>query len=343
MPAPRARLARLARLVPAVAVGLVFALGTQPALARATATLDGASPAETVPTTAAAVIAAATGALTVTAGDVRYVTAWTAIRTAADDDAAAEVTVGPRYKLVLTGATATDDGATWLQVTWTSPSRHGSGWIRAASTSTVRPDGTLAQASVSALSTSLASYLAKYGSRVGVEVEDVTGRTLYSYNASGTFITASSVKVSIMLAVMARAEAAGRSLTTTEKSLLTVMIEQSSNSAASALYAEIGGRAGLASWARKFGISGLVPEGAGASWGYTTIHPSTMVAILEKLRLGRLTNSTDRAYALSLMRHVISSQRFGVGTGSPSGATVAMKNGWVPGPDGLWAVNSSGS
>ena len=285
---------------------------------------------------------AADATVDLTAGTVRYATLWVSIRTAADDDAAVEVTVGPRYKVVLTGATASADGVTWLQVTWTSPSRHGTGWIPASASSTTRPAGTNASASVNALSTTLAAYLAGYGSKVGVEVLDVTRNVVYTADASGTFITASSVKVPIMLAVMARAEAAHRSLTSAEKSLLTAMIERSDNSAASTLYARIGGRAGLVAWARKFGISGLVPEGAGRSWGYTTIHPSTMVAILERLRLGRLTNATDRTYALSLMRHVISTQRFGVGTGSPTGATVEMKNGWVPGPDGLWAVNSSG-
>ena len=32
----------------------------------------------------------------------------------------------------------------------------------------------------------------------------------------------------------------------------------------------------------------------------------------------------------------------GVGDTAPSGATVAMKDGWLPGPDSLWAMNSSG-
>jgi hypothetical protein len=145
-----------------------------------------------------------------------------------------------------------------------------------------------------------------------------------------------------MLAVMARAEAAHRSLTSTEKRLLTAMIERSDNSAASTLYQLIGGRSGLAAWARRFHLTGLVPEGAGGGWGYTTIHPSTMATILDRLQAHHLVDAADRSYALYLMRHVISSQRFGVGTGSPSGATVAMKNGWVVGPDGEWAVNSSG-
>jgi hypothetical protein len=49
-----------------------------------------------------------------------------------------------------------------------------------------------------------------------------------------------------------------------------------------------------------------------------------------------------RALALNLMESVESDQQIGVGTTAPAGATVAMKDGWVGGPDGLWVMNSSG-
>jgi len=42
------------------------------------------------------------------------------------------------------------------------------------------------------------------------------------------------------------------------------------------------------------------------------------------------------------MRHVQLDQQRGVGDTAPRGATVALKDGWVIAPDGLWAVNSSG-
>ena len=326
--------------VPAAAtsVALDASLGTTETTSTAAATANSGPSAAA----ATAKTAATNSSSTDVAGTTRYVTAWTSIRTSPANGAAVEVTVGSRFPVILTGAKASDDGVTWLAVRWKSPSRHGTGWIRASATSTVRPAGTDARASINALSKSLATYLAGHGSRVGVEVLDVTRGVVYTSNADGTFITASSIKVPIMLAVMARAETAGRSLTATERRLLTAMIERSDNNAATALYNEVGRRSGLAAWARKFRISGLVPEGAGGGWGYSTIHPSTMITILERLRSGRLVSSKDRAYALYLMRHVISSQRFGVGTGSPTRATVAMKNGWVVGPDGHWAVNSSG-
>ena len=42
------------------------------------------------------------------------------------------------------------------------------------------------------------------------------------------------------------------------------------------------------------------------------------------------------------MKNVEPDQRVGVGDTAPPNATVALKDGWVTGYDGLWAVNSSG-
>ena len=39
---------------------------------------------------------------------------------------------------------------------------------------------------------------------------------------------------------------------------------------------------------------------------------------------------------------MVSSQRWGVGDTAPRGSVVAVKNGWVVGPDERWAVNSTG-
>lgn len=272
----------------------------------------------------------------------RWAIAWTAVRAAADGDATVRVTVGPRYPLAPTGASESTAGVTWLEVSWTSPSRHGRGWVREDATTETEPDAGEARAGINALSATLADSLADLGKRVGVVVQDTSRGVVYSYNPDGAFITASSIKVPIMLAVMARAEDAGRALTAGEKTLLTAMIEQSDNDAASSLYRTVGGRTGMAAWASRFGIEGFVPEAGTGHWGYSTIRPSTMASILERLRTGGLANKANSAYARYLMEHVIASQRFGVGTGSPKGSTVAMKNGWVVGPDGLWAVNSSG-
>ena len=67
-----------------------------------------------------------------------------------------------------------------------------------------------------------------------------------------------------------------------------------------------------------------------------------MVNLLTLLYEGRILRARDRHLAFSLMEHVEADQQVGVGDTAPPGALVAMKDGWVTAPDGLWAVNSSG-
>jgi hypothetical protein len=43
-----------------------------------------------------------------------------------------------------------------------------------------------------------------------------------------------------------------------------------------------------------------------------------------------------------MMEHVVAYERWGVSSGVPSGVVVALKNGWVPLPSGLWQINSIG-
>ncbi len=172
-------------------------------------------------------------------------------------------------------------------------------------------------------------------------VYDVTHHRYSTYNAPGQFITASSMKVPILLTFLNMIEWQGRGPTNREMGLLTTMIENSNNASASALYyGEIGGAAGVTRFFQRIGITGLYPNPN--AWGYSLITPLTMVNLLTRLYQGTILTAHDRNLALSLMERVEADQRGGVGDTAPIGATVAMKDGWVIGPDGLWAVNSSG-
>jgi beta-lactamase class A len=149
------------------------------------------------------------------------------------------------------------------------------------------------------------------------------------------------MKVPIMLTFLDMAEQQGREPTDDEMGLLTSMIENSDNDAASALYyGEIGGATGVARYLHKIGITGLDPDPD--AWGYSLITPMAMVNLLTLLYQGQILTAHDRQIALDLMENVEGDQQMGVGDTAPEGATVAMKDGWVPGPDGLWAMNSSG-
>jgi hypothetical protein len=50
----------------------------------------------------------------------------------------------------------------------------------------------------------------------------------------------------------------------------------------------------------------------------------------------------SRAYELTLMRHVIPLDYWGITTGPTAGTSVAVKNGWVPIVSDNWQINSIG-
>lgn len=190
------------------------------------------------------------------------------------------------------------------------------------------------------LSANLSTYLPKVDPNVGVEVYDLTNQRSYTHNNSAQFLTGSSAKVPIMLAFLAMTEKQDRQPDADEMNLLTTMIENSNNDSATALYDEINDAAGLSSYLQQIGVSGLEPDND--AWGYSLITPHAMVDLLTQLYNGTILTASDRAMAFHLMQNIESDQRWGVGDTAPVGATVSMKNGWLPGPDGLWTVNTSG-
>ncbi len=173
------------------------------------------------------------------------------------------------------------------------------------------------------------------------EVYDVTRGRYLNYYGFDEYYMGSSIKVPIMLTFFNMIERQGRGISAHEWFLLTTMIENSNNDSAFELYhSEIGGAAGVAQYLQNIGISGMFPNDA--AFGYSLTTPYAMVRLLTRLYFGGIVSSYHRSLALSLMENVEADQRWGVGYSAPFGATVAMKNGWLPGPDGLWNVNSSG-
>ena len=118
------------------------------------------------------------------------------------------------------------------------------------------------------------------------------------------------------------------------------MIEHSDNNAAQLIFDRLGGSAGQAAFYQRIGVTGYVANPYG--WGWASLPPIGQVTVLTLLQEGKILTAKDRAYALNLMTHIEADQHMGVGETLPPGATVAMKDGWVPAPDGLWAINTSG-
>jgi beta-lactamase class A len=259
---------------------------------------------------------------------------------AAPGSTTATVHLGMNYPLTLTGTAQWVEGMPWYKVSWRSPSRSGSGWLPATAVTLTSPGTGAAWASFDVLSPDLAAYLNGLGSHAGAVVYDVTRGTYYTYNAQGQFIMASSAKVPIMLTFLSTTEGQERAPDDNEQYLLTTMIENSNNDSAQALFDEIGGTGPMTSFMQRVHVAGMSfdPD----AWGWSTTSPLAMVNLLTLLHDGQVLTAQDRALALNLMENIESDQQVGVGDTAPSGATVAMKDGWVQDQNGQWAVNSSG-
>lgn len=249
--------------------------------------------------------------------------------------------IGQNFPLTLVGDIASVNGKQWYHVQWSAPEGINSGWVQAAAVTFTSPGNVPANADFDVLSPDLAAYLSNLGSNAGAVVYDLTRQRYYTYNSNGQFLTASSMKVPIMLTFLDMLESQGQQIDDQHMNLLTTMIENSNNDSASELYFnEIGGATGITNFMQKVGISGLQPDAT--AWGYSLITPQAMVNLLTYLYQGKILTAQDRTLALNLMENVEADQQSGVGDTAPSQATVAMKDGWVPGPDNLWAMNTSG-
>lgn len=249
--------------------------------------------------------------------------------------------IGQNFPLTARGDVSWTTSGLWYHVQWKTRGNQGSGWTPAlAMTFTAPAHGSPAWGGFDALSADLQAYLNSQGDNASAVVYDVTRGQYYTYNVDGQFIMASSAKVPIMLTFLTMTEAQGREPDDNEMYLLTTMIENSDNDSAQALFDEVGGAPAMSSFLNSVGVGGIAPNADG--WGYSTTTPLAMVQLLTLLHQGKVLNAQDRSLAFNLMENIEPDQQTGVGDTAPNGATVAMKDGWVPGPDNLWAMNSSG-
>ena len=160
-------------------------------------------------------------------------------------------------------------------------------------------------------------------------------------NSSAHFDSASVVKVTILSALLRKAQERHRSLTQTEAALATEMITESDNDAASDLWADVGPYdlqhfLNLAHMTQTY-------LGPGPYWGLTQITAYNEVLLL-RLLLNRnaVLDTRSRDYVLDLMARVIPSQRWGVPVGAPTSLTVHVKNGWLPLLTHGWRIHSIG-
>ncbi len=193
------------------------------------------------------------------------------------------------------------------------------------------------------LSADIPKALAGRAGAHAVSVYDRRTGTTCNLNGGTHFQSASVVKVTILSALLRKAQDAHRGLTAHEKDLATKMITKSDNDAASALWNEVG-QAGIKHFLSLAGMGATTIDGTGY-WGKTHITSTDQLKLLKLLTTnGSVLTPASRSYVLGLMSKVVSGQRWGTPAGAPSGTNVHVKNGWVNRNDGVgWRVNSLGT
>ena len=177
----------------------------------------------------------------------------------------------------------------------------------------------------------------------------VTGERFVDGRTSGMF-TASAYKLLCLSALLIHRSPA--SLSDAEVASAEAAIEHSDNVAGYQLFLDIGGRPGLTSAIRTFGMTHTVAGGSDPT--FTTTSAADYLTLLGALT-GTMRDdplsSKARSFILNLMGQVESDQRWGVGSAADRDTSFYNKNGWLsigddngPGEDddGLWAVTSAG-
>ncbi|WP_223148661.1 serine hydrolase [Aeromicrobium ginsengisoli] len=168
-----------------------------------------------------------------------------------------------------------------------------------------------------------------------------TGETLSYGDAS--FDTASIVKVDILVALLHQAQEGGRTLTASERALATAMIERSDNTAATALFNTIGGKAGLEAFNAVIGLDETV-VGSNGYWGLTQTTAVDQLTLLKVVfGTGSVLTADSQAYEQGLMSNVVEAQNFGVSAAADDADDAALKVGYLQrSATGLWDVTSIG-
>lgn len=184
---------------------------------------------------------------------------------------------------------------------------------------------------------------AKLAGRVSIvglkEVDNRTGITC-TYHPNLHFYAASVIKATILAALLRTAQEENRRLTARERRLAWLMITQSDNNAATALWNE----EGPARMQHLLNLAKMTQTKLAFAWGLSLLTAHDEILLLTLLSSpNKILNLNSRVYAQSLMAHVISSQRWGVPAGAPTSVKVGVKNGWLPYPvSDNWEINSIG-
>ncbi|MGC8498776.1 MAG: serine hydrolase [Acidimicrobiales bacterium] len=155
------------------------------------------------------------------------------------------------------------------------------------------------------------AFLASVTGNLTAGVYDLTSHLTYLYRPGIPEYTASLVKIDILATLLHEAEVGGHPLSARQQRLATSMIEDSSNPAASVLWAQAGGRDAVAAFDQAVGMTQTIPSW---SWGAIATTPRDQLRLLRVItQPNALLGPAARAFEGSLMAQVVGFERFGVG------------------------------
>ena len=190
-----------------------------------------------------------------------------------------------------------------------------------------------------------AADLATRPGTVGYVLRDrTTGAAYRNPNAGQLIWSASTIKLAMVVDLLARTYAGQIALTGSDRSLINAMLHSSDNDAADTLWTRYGGpdhqafnrnfpRYGLTDLAPVRGFSDVYPY-----WGFQKTTANDLDRLIN-YTLGRL-NPTDTATIVAAMQNVDPDQQWGVWGAGPAMAP-GNKNGWSL-EQGGWVINSVG-
>jgi hypothetical protein len=176
--------------------------------------------------------------------------------------------------------------------------------------------------------------------QLAVGVADLSTGVTATYDAGVSFRAAGIAATDILATLLLQHQRARTPVTDHEAELAADMMENSSGSAAAALWNTVGGASGIASANAALKLNHTAPA-AGADWTLTMTTVSDQLRLLSDLAgAGSPLAPAARDYALGLMADGTGSQRWGVlaaaGKGSAGAVSDGSQLGWG------WVVNSIG-
>jgi hypothetical protein len=152
----------------------------------------------------------------------------------------------------------------------------------------------------------------------------IPGHKIWGYRPDHQEWSASIVKAMLLVAYISEPSIANRRLTASERSILGGMITASNNYDAQIIYNQVG-NSGLEALAHRVGMTHFATNPS-RIWGETLITSRAQTKFF--LHINKWMPASHRAFGMSLLNHIIPSERWGIGQVAHKGWRLYFKGGW---------------